>query len=92
MIQRSDFRKFDDMLRMVLDVPVKAIPPLLAFLDGEQQRGALHYGMHRAPSAIMTCVVFSLRQDSHIHFVDGSDGGYAMAATQYKAQVRSAAG
>lgn len=90
MIQRSDFRKFDDMLRMVLDAPARAIPELLAFLEAERARGALHYGVHRAPSAIMTCVVFSLKADSHIHFIDGSDGGYAIAATQYKSQVKDA--
>jgi hypothetical protein len=88
LIRRSDFRKFDGMLRMVLDAPAAAIPPLLAFLEQERARGALHYGVHRAPSAIMTCIVFSLQDDSHLHFIDGSDGGYAMAATQYKGQLK----
>ncbi len=34
----------------------------------------------------MTCVVFSLEKDSHVHFIDGSDGGYALAALQFKDQ------
>lgn len=90
MIQRSDFRKFDGMLRMVLDVPAAKIPALLDFLEGEHRRGALLYGVHRAPSAIMTCVVFSLEKDSHVHFIDGSDGGYALAAVQFKEQLKAA--
>ncbi len=92
MIQRSDFRKFDGMLRMVLEAPTEKIPALLALLDEEHRRGALLYGVHRAPSAIMTCVVFSLKEDSHVHFIDGSDGGYALAAAQYKEQLETAAG
>jgi hypothetical protein len=92
MVQRSDFRKFDGTLRMVLDAPVEKIPTLLGLLTEEHRRGALLYGVHRAPSAIMTCVVFSLKQDSHVHFIDGSGGGYALAAVQYKEQLKTAAG
>jgi len=92
LVQRSDFRKFDGVLRMVLDAPAAKIPALLALLDAEHRQGALLYGVHRSPSAIMTCVVFSLKQDSHLHFIDGSDGGYALAAVQYKEQRKIAAG
>jgi DUF3095 family protein len=92
MIQRSDFRKFDGMLRMVLDVPAAKISALLDFLAAEHSRGALVYGVHRAPSAIMTCVVFSLKNDSHVHFIDGSDGGYALAAVQFKEQLKTMEG
>ncbi|HSB79323.1 MAG TPA: DUF3095 domain-containing protein [Candidatus Methylomirabilis sp.] len=89
MIQRSDFRKFDGMLRMVLDVPAAKVPALLGLLEDEHRRGVLLYGVHRAPSAIMTCVVFSLVKDSHVHFIDGSDGGYALAAMQFKEQLKA---
>ncbi len=92
MVQRSDFRKFDGVLRMVLDAPTDKIPRLLGFLEAERERGALVYGVHRAPSALMTCIVFSAKDDSHIHFVDGNDGGYALAAVQLKEQSARAAG
>jgi DUF3095 family protein len=92
MIQRSDFRKFDGLLRMVLDVPAAKISALLDFLAAEHARGALVYGVHRASSAIMTCVVFSLKKDSHVHFIDGSDGGYALAAVQFKEQLKGVEG
>jgi Protein of unknown function (DUF3095) len=40
----------------------------------------------------MTCLVFSLEQSRHVHFIDGADGGYALAALQLKAQLQALAG
>jgi len=31
-----------------------------------------------------------LRQESHIHLIDGNDGGYALAALQFKQQLKTA--
>jgi hypothetical protein len=39
----------------------------------------------------MTCLVFSLAQGRHVHFIDGADGGYALAARQLKAQLQALA-
>jgi hypothetical protein len=33
--------------------------------------------------------VFSLEQSRHVHFIDGADGGYALAALQLKAQLQA---
>jgi Protein of unknown function (DUF3095) len=38
---------------------------------------------------MMTCLVFSLEQSRHVHFIDGADGGYALAALQLKAQLQA---
>jgi len=89
-VPRSDFRKFDGLLRMVIDVPGGKVPAILEFLEAEHRRGAIFYGTHRSRSALMTCVVFSLRRDSHVHFIDGNDGGYALAALQFKQQLKAA--
>jgi hypothetical protein len=40
------------------------------------------------PQALLTCIVFSYN-GNHVHFVDGSDGGYALAARSLKAQLKS---
>ena len=88
-IPRSDFRKFDGLLRMVIDVPGGKIPAVLEYLEAEHHRSAIFYGTHRSSSALMTCVVFSLRRDSHVHFIDGNDGGYALAALQFKQQLKA---
>jgi len=89
-VSRSDFRKFDGLLRMVLDIPAGKVADILAYLEAEHRRGAIFYGTHRSGSALMTCVVFSLRRESHVHFIDGNDGGYALAALQFKQQVKAA--
>lgn len=91
MIAHSDFRKFDGLLRMVIDVPQPQIPDILELLESEHRQGAIFYGVHRSPSALMTCVVFSLKQDSHVHFIDGDNGGYALAAVRLKEQMKAAA-
>jgi hypothetical protein len=86
LVANSDFRKFDEALRMVLDLSSEQ----LAVIEGELERmrgeGHVVYGLHRAPSALITCYLRSFSGD-HVHFVDGSDGGYALAARQLKAQL-----
>jgi len=32
----------------------------------------------------MTCIVPSIADSSHVHFVDGASGGYALAAKRLK--------
>ncbi len=54
-------------------------------LQDRAGRGELKFGLHRSASALMTCLVFNLQQGEHIHFVDGSDGGFTAAATGLKA-------
>lgn len=88
MITHSDYRKFDDMLRMILDCSPQEIRVLEGLLEKMQKEGKIYYGMHISDSALMTCLVEHLGIGGHIHFVDGSDGGYALAAKQLKKQMR----
>jgi Protein of unknown function (DUF3095) len=84
--ENTDYQKFDDMIRMVRDCSVKQRDAVVAMLELERANGEIAYGIHTSPEALMTCLVFSL--DNHIHFVDGSNGGYALAAKQLKQQLR----
>lgn len=89
MITHSDSLKFDDNLRLVLDCSsdeVEAIKECLAELRSE---GRISYGLHEASEALMTCYVEDLNQGNHLHFVDGGDGGYAVAAKMLKAQIKA---
>lgn len=86
LVRHSDFRKFDGALRMLLDAGEAQIAELAAWLDAERAAGRLAWGMHRSREALITCLVES-RAGKHLHFVDGSDGGYALAARQLKAQL-----
>jgi len=56
----SDYRKFDDTLRLVLDCT-------------ETQAAGLEATL--------------LKAREHLHFIDGGDGGLAMAAQQLKKQM-----
>jgi hypothetical protein len=86
LIENSDFRKFDEALRMVLDLSDEQLGVIEAELERARQEGHLAYGLHRAPSALITCYLRSFSGD-HVHVIDGSDGGYALAARQLKAQL-----
>ncbi|MBO6939838.1 MAG: DUF3095 domain-containing protein [Deltaproteobacteria bacterium] len=87
-VANTDFRKFDDTLRMVVDVTKAQREAIVAFLEKAHAAGTLVWGIHEAPSALMTCVITE-HQGNHVHFVDGADGGYALAAKQLKAQLKA---
>ena len=86
LIENTDFRKFDEALRMVLDLSDAQLAAVEAELERARGEAHLVYGVHRAPSALITCYLRSYSGD-HVHFVDGSNGGYALAARQLKAQL-----
>jgi hypothetical protein len=80
----ADFRKYDDGLRMTLDCApgfADALEARLAKADDFAD-----WGLYRQKAAQMTCFVPSITERSHVHFVDGADGGYTMAATAMKAR------
>lgn len=88
-VQNNDYIKFDNTLRLVMDVSKEQKEKLAAYLDELVKQRQVFYGIHAAPSALMTCMVFDYTSQ-HFHFVDGSDGGYALAAKQLKQQMRDA--
>jgi len=85
--QNSDFRKFDDGLKMTIDVSESVLERIEQRLQAAEAAGICRYGLHRQKSALMTCIVATPLERDHIHFVDGAAGGYAMAATNLKAKA-----
>jgi hypothetical protein len=83
----TDFRKFDDMLRMISDCAPQERERLVEMLERRRAQGQIVYGLHVSTHALMTCLVFTT--EDHIHFIDGSGGGYAMAARQLKDQLKA---
>ncbi|ANM11022.1 MULTISPECIES: DUF3095 family protein [unclassified Rhizobium] len=84
----SDFRKFDDGLRLTLDCAPDQIDAVEAILVAARARGEIDFGLHRQSHALMTCLVPSGRPDSHLHFLDGMGGGYARAAEMMEEGAR----
>jgi Protein of unknown function (DUF3095) len=83
-VENSDFRKYDDNLRMTLDcTPALADWIERRLLQAEADNVA-RFGIHRQPAAIMTCIVPSIAESNHVHFIDGATGGYAIAARRLK--------
>jgi hypothetical protein len=78
----SDFRKFDDGLKMTIDVDAVHLARIEMLLKQAQQEGVARYGLHRQSSALMTCFVPTPLSRDHMHFIDGAAGGYAVAASQ----------
>lgn len=84
----TDFRKFDDMLRMVIAGTVEQRARLRSRLGELASSGRVAFGLHASRAALITCVIGDYDQD-HVHFLDGSDGGYALAAVELKAQLKA---
>lgn len=84
----SDFRKFDDMLRMVIDCSETQSSQILKFLDKLYQEEKINYGSHISQNSLMTCYVEGMLEGQHIHFLDAENGGYTFAAIQMKSQMK----
>jgi len=86
-LQNTDYRKFDGSLKMIMAGNANQRETLTQFLENLYQQKKLVYGIHIANSALLTCLVFG-GSGKEVHFVDGSDGGYALAAKGLKKQLR----
>lgn len=84
----TDYRRFDDTLRILIDCEPVQAQAIEDLLEEHARDDDLRYGLHRSDSALMTCLVFNLDKGEHIHFVDGSDGGFTAAAKIMKAKQR----
>jgi DUF3095 family protein len=87
--RNSDFRKFDDGLKMTIDVGGEVLKKIESRLENAAKAGVCRYGLHRQNSALMTCIVPSPMTRDHMHFIDGAAGGYAMASSNLKARYAS---
>ncbi|MGJ4948949.1 DUF3095 domain-containing protein [Bradyrhizobium sp. HKCCYLS20291] len=83
-VENSDFRKYDDALRMILDCTEQLAQELERRLSAAAASGIVRYGLHRQSAAMMTCFTPSAIRPDHVHFIDGAQGGYASAATALK--------
>ncbi len=88
LIVNTDYRKFDEMLRMVISGTQLQRQQLRQELQHYRDEGLIVFGIHAAPSSLITCVVSDYNHD-HVHFLDGANGGYAMAAKELKEQLKT---
>lgn len=79
----TDYRKLDDMLRLVLAGTETQRFLIQGFLEDLYEKNKIVYGLHHASNALITCVILNHHM-GHIHLIDGSNGGYTMAASKLK--------
>ena len=87
LVENSDFRKYDDGLRMILDCTKELQDALSERLVAAAAKGIVRYGLHAQDAAMMTCFTPSVMRADHVHFIDGARGGYASAANALKAMA-----
>lgn len=86
----TDYRRFDDMIRLVLDCSSQEVSNLQEALDALEEQGTIRYGLHVSQQALMTCLLFDLADSRHIHFIDADEGGFTLAARQLKGKAAAA--
>lgn len=88
LLQNSDYRRFDDVLRLVLDCTHEQVDAVIGVLEDAHSLGLIAYGYHASDHALMTCLLFDLEQSEHVHFIDGGNGGFTLASVGFKRQLR----
>ena len=78
----------DDALRMAIAADETQIEKLENYLECQYQKGKLVCGLHISENALIACAVFQ-ESGNHISFIDGADGGYALAAKAMKEPLKS---
>ncbi|TKC57118.1 DUF3095 domain-containing protein [Pedobacter hiemivivus] len=85
LVEMSDNLVLDGRINTVISGTRLQRIELIAALDKMESEGEITYGAHISTSSVMSCYVRDMK-NAHIHFVDGSQGGYTMAARQIKSK------
>lgn len=88
LVEMSDTLVIDGKINTVISGTTAARKALEELLNEMETAGEILYGMHISDASIMSCYVRNL-DDGHIHFVDGSEGGYTKAAKMLKGKPKS---
>lgn len=84
--QLSSSLMIDGNINSVISGTPHEIEQLISYLQEREAAGDLKYGTHITHSSIMSCYVLDLKKN-HIHFVDGTEGGYTTASKMFKAKL-----
>ncbi len=85
----SDYRKYDDLLRMTIDCSPEQSRDIRDALQTLHTQGRILFGLHESTHSLMTCFVDGLGEGRHIHFIDAENGGYFLASKGFKAQLKA---
>lgn len=87
LVDLTDTLVIDGRINTVIAGTAEQRERLEAGLQDLEEEGLIFYGLAVGRESVMSCYV-SDRTDKHIHFVDGADGGYTLAAGVLKRKLR----
>lgn len=88
LVHLSDTLVIDGRINTVITGTEKQRLQLEGALTKLEQQGEIQFGLYVSGESVMSCYVRDL-QDDHIHFVDGSEGGYTQAAGILKQKIKA---
>lgn len=89
LIANADTLTIDGRINTIISGKSERRKQMIDYLRSQEEKGILTFGHHISKESIMTCYIENMNS-KHIHFVDGSDGGYTEAAKELKAKARPA--
>jgi len=89
LVELSDVLVLDGSINTVITGTRQQREKLTKVLEQLEQHRQILFGIHISKESVMSCYVRD-RNNDHIHFVDGSQGGYTQAAMMLKEKLRKA--
>lgn len=86
LVELSDTLVFNGMMNTVISGTKQQNRELELKLSELEEAGEIVFGTNTCSESIMSCYVQD-RIDNHVHFIDGSEGGYTAAATVLKSKL-----
>jgi hypothetical protein len=86
LVDMSDTLVIDGRINTVISGTKNQREQLEKALNELEKEGLIRYGIFVSKESIMSCYVRSM-DENHVHFVDGSDGGYTKAAAMLKKKL-----
>ena len=86
LIVNADTLTIDGRINTIISGKSEKRKLLLDYLSAREKEGVLVYGHHISKESVMTCYIENMNA-KHIHFVDGSDGGYTEASKELKGKL-----
>ena len=86
LVDMSDTLVIDGKINTVISGTQLQRKELDAALNELERDGYINYGLHVSKESVMSCYVRGM-DEHHIHFIDGSDGGYTKAASVLKKKI-----
>lgn len=88
LVAMSDTLVIDGKINTVISGTAIQRKKLDDYLLQIESQAEIFYGLHISTASVMSCYVRNL-DDGHIHFVDGSEGGYTQASRVLKRKLQS---